>query len=663
MTQIITSRWGWQWWWGGGGDWDMKKAVYDPQNIGKDAFDYDNFTNTPTIPTEVSELDNDAWYITSAALSGYQTTSNLVTNLTNPDDTHYPSAKAVSDAITSSGGWDMLKSVYDPDNIEANAFDYNNFINTPTIPTESNTKTFTLSSTSDLATAQAAYDWYRNWNNPIILYTNNIYILSWVSSGFVYFVANNEMWGTMWNSRSTVSISTVTFQKDWNTIEAISTTSKYSFNFIETDKNYSTAYTPQYNGSPATKKYVDDTAGWKVSDTAYGSGWDGVTWVAPSKNAVYDKINSIDWLIPSAATSSNKLTDKNYVDDSINSVTAYYITKNAAWDQWASYAELAAATTFYSWGVVRVPTRNDYTIVLDDENHDHATTRYIYNTNWEYQYTVNETPLTTAQMNALNSWITSTKVWQYDTAVTTIWWYGDIVTHDASEFATSAQWGLADTALQPNDNVSELVNDAWYLTTAPVTSVNWQTWAVTISEGNTKTFYASVPADWNTTLWQQIYDWIKDGNYAILQYWIQNVVIFTSTSTTTWNIYSQAYYIVRDNGDELESVATTYSITVSSWTVTAVSSHPTISSVWDFFAPWNAWTTDQVLTKTAGGYEWAEASGGWDAKVFEISWLTGSTNLATATQAYTYAYTNNWNIKINNFKLKCNSYYSKLELY
>ncbi len=30
----------------------------------------------------------------------------------------------------------MLKSVYDPNNVNANAFDYNNFTNTPTIPTD-----------------------------------------------------------------------------------------------------------------------------------------------------------------------------------------------------------------------------------------------------------------------------------------------------------------------------------------------------------------------------------------------------------------------------------------------------------------------------------------------------------------------------------------------
>ena len=64
--------------------------------------------------------------------------------------------------------------------------------------------------------------------------------------------------------------------------------------------------------------------------------------------------------------------------------------------------------------MVRVPTRNDYCIVQDDETHDHATTRYIYNNGWEYQYTVNETALTQAQLDAINSGITANKVSTYD---------------------------------------------------------------------------------------------------------------------------------------------------------------------------------------------------------------------------------------------------------
>jgi hypothetical protein len=242
----------------------------------------------------------------------------MVCDLCGADDCHYPSAKAVADAI---GWWgwsgDMLKCVYDPNNCNADAFDYCNFYNKP-----------------NMACYAQCCD----------VPTNNCQLTNWC--GY--------------------------------------TTCTWTL----TASN--------------------------ISDTSYGSSWSWVTTVAPSKNAVYAKVNSIDELIPSAATCSNQLADKSYVDNSINSVTAYYITKNAQGDQFATYAELSAATTFYSWGVVRTPTRNDYTIVVDDECHSDATTRYIYNSVWEYQYTVNESPLTTAQLNAINSGITAAKVSCYD---------------------------------------------------------------------------------------------------------------------------------------------------------------------------------------------------------------------------------------------------------
>ena len=46
--------------------------------------------------------------------------------------------------------------------------------------------------------------------------------------------------------------------------------------------------------------------------------------------------------------------------------------------------------------------------------------------------------------------------------------YGDIVNYNAADFADSAQGALADTALQPNDNISELNNDAGYITSSAV---------------------------------------------------------------------------------------------------------------------------------------------------------------------------------------------------
>lgn len=448
MAQIITQQWGGGWgWWG----WS-----YTPWNW---------------INIENNEISVDE--------SVVQTTDNLVTNLTNPDDTHYPSAKAVSDALSCAWAWDMMKSVYDPNNVNANAFDYDNFINTPTIPTDN----------CQLANGC----WYaKTCDIP----TDNCQLANWC--GY------------------TTCIWTLTASN--------------------------------------------------IGNTAYGSSWSGVTTVAPSKNAVYAKVSSIDAVIPSAATSSNQLADKNYVNDSINSVTAYYITKNAAGDQFATRSELINAGTYYSWWVVRVPTRNDYAIVLDDETHNDEVTRYIYNNGWEYQYTINESPLTQAQINALNSWITSAKVWQYDTAVTTMWWYGDIVTHNASEFATSAQWAKADTALQPWDNISELNNDAGYLTTAPVTSVNWQTWAVTVEEWITKIFTLASTSDLTNA--QAAYDWWTNWGNPIVKisgaYMVYH--LFFAADTTAYFTRAYNYWNATSTLISFETLR----FTISNGSVTAV---------------------------------------------------------------------------------------------
>lgn len=186
-------------------------------------------------------------------------------------------------------------------------------------------------------------------------------------------------------------------------------------------------------------------------------------------------VTGINDKIPSAATSSNQLADKAFVNSSINSVAAYYITKDANGDQFATYAELAAATTFYSGWVVRVPTQNDYTIVASDENHDNATTRYSYQwTQWEFQYVVNETALTQSQLDALNSWITSSKVSCYDWAVSTVnslcavatsGKYCDLTwTPTLCTVATSGKYcDLSWLPTIPTNN-NQLTNGCWYTT-------------------------------------------------------------------------------------------------------------------------------------------------------------------------------------------------------
>ena len=76
--------------------------------------------------------------------------------------------------------------------------------------------------------------------------------------------------------------------------------------------------------------------------------------------------------------------------------------------------------------------------------------------------------------------------------------FGDIVTHNVSEFATSAQGALADTSLQPNDNISELTNNVGYITSASLPVVNNGTLTVQKNGSNLGTFTANQAT--NTTV-------------------------------------------------------------------------------------------------------------------------------------------------------------------
>ena len=86
MAQIIPS-----WNWGGGWSW----ASYT-------AWTWIDISaqNEISIDTSVVAEKTD--------LSWFQTTANMVTSLTWADDDHYPTAKAVADAISGWGSWDVV---------------------------------------------------------------------------------------------------------------------------------------------------------------------------------------------------------------------------------------------------------------------------------------------------------------------------------------------------------------------------------------------------------------------------------------------------------------------------------------------------------------------------------------------------------------------------
>ena len=90
--------------------------------------------------------------------------------------------------------------------------------------------------------------------------------------------------------------------------------------------------------------YTDTVSAAAVSDAVYGAGWDGVTTIAPSKNAVYDKIETLV-----AGTVSDAVYGAGW-----NGETAVAPSKNAVYDKIETIVAGSVSDTAYagSWNAV-----------------------------------------------------------------------------------------------------------------------------------------------------------------------------------------------------------------------------------------------------------------------------------------------------------------------
>ena len=356
---------------------------------------YCDLTWTPTIPTDNCQLANSCGYITSSALSWYQLTCNMVCNLSWADNSHYPTAKAVADALSWAWQWDMLKSVYDPNNVWANAFDYCNFINTPTIPTDN----------SQLA--------------------NGCGYITWISCGDV----TTALWYTPYNSSNPSWYTTCT-----GTLTASN-----------------------------------------ISDTAYWSGWNGVTTVAPSKNAVYDKIESV---ISSIPTNNNQLTNGCWYTTCIWTVVASDLTP------YAKTCDLATVATSWKYcdltWTPTIPTNNNqltnwcgyttctWTVVASDltpyaKTCDLATVA----TSWKYcdlTWTPTLCTVATSGKYCDLSWLPT--IWTATLTIQKNW-------TTVNTFWANATSNVTANITVPTDTC-ELSNTAWFITIASVPTDNCQ---------------------------------------------------------------------------------------------------------------------------------------------------------------------------------------------
>lgn len=127
--------------------------------------------------------------------------------------------------------------------------------------------------------------------------------------------------------------------------------------------------------------------------------------------AVAEALAPVEEVIPSAATSSNQLADKAFVNSSVATNTANYISDNG--EPFTSLADLEA----YSGTL----TNNDYAFVVGTDAAGNTTyTRYKYNAStdtWAEEYVLNNSSFTATQWDAINSGIKSGDVALIATAI------------------------------------------------------------------------------------------------------------------------------------------------------------------------------------------------------------------------------------------------------
>lgn len=137
---------------------------------------------------------------------------------------------------------------------------------------------------------------------------------------------------------------------------------------------------------------------------------------ANDKLVLKSSVDAIDAKIPTQASAQNQLADKDFVNSSVSTNTANYISDNG--DPFASVAALEA----YSGTV----TNNDYAFVTGTD----AAGNVYYDrykatvsgasVSWAKEYRLNNSSFTAAQWAAISSGITAAKVAQYDAGVTPV---------------------------------------------------------------------------------------------------------------------------------------------------------------------------------------------------------------------------------------------------
>ena len=436
-----------------------------------------------------------------------------------------------------------------------------------------NTKTFYLSSTSDLATANEAYDWYKDGKDAILWHDWLMYVFyeeQNVSDHYLKFLCT-RLRGTARESswQAFMSANELKLEVDDNTweIDNIVFTDSYSNNigfwYLPTNTTVRVPFTPTDDSHPTTKKYVDD---WLALKQDKLIAWQNITIALDGK--------TISATIPSALIYKWNVTNVADLPSSWQTVWDTYFVEWAdamyswGWNQWNYVGGTGISLTDYfnmtvntsdditEWSVhlFVTQTEKNYWNSKQDQLTAWANIQISNNvisatdtkyTGWDWIEITNQNVINnTAKFDpdnagSLGQFLKKTNngyawadiPWWWGGTSYTAWDWIDItddVISATDRFTPTNQWSIGQVLKKSGANTYYWANESWgewnfnpenpwttgQVLTKTATWYDWET--IAGGEGNVKLFALSSLSD--TTTAQAVLDWTLAWKMPIVKY-------------------------------------------------------------------------------------------------------------------------------------------------
>ena len=418
------------------------------------------------------------------------------------------------------------------------------------LSTDVNTKTFYLASAADFTNAQAAVDWIDAWKMALVCFNWQTYV--YISKTSTKYTFEDINWYTTVNSNwnTWIFLNFLEITLDNGDVDDISISSKSQSStipsYLATWVNYSPVYTPEYNGSPATKKYVDD----KFSAVPVYTAWSNIDITSNQISTIrnwYVYVTCTDW--PFVQHKTGTSVEGNYTPTEWDLVIVHFTQGCSVWwpdisiDGWT-------AIPFYIW----VEGANAGNMYFGSNN---VSKMFVY-TNGRLVWDAvkdNNTTYSAWTGLALNSWVFSnTQPWPTVSSTApsnpSEWdmWYD--TTNDVLKVYNGSSW---DDTLGSDIKVFNL-SSASDLTTAQAAYDFGASWWVPIIRYNSETFIPHTASFtwWNAPFWapatfsnnnsytvidaKQLYLYATSGTVTqVSRYW------YTSNTLSAWKNYTTPY--------------------------------------------------------------------------------------------------------------------------